>query len=668
MTNEDKNPIRNREASKRASISNGTRLISALLITLIIVPAVLFSAPKKVQAQWYTLDGSNLIANIFTGSEQGIETGHTITNALAEILKQTIMVIERRLLQELTKGITGWINTGFHGSPLFLTNSDSFFHDIAKTEIKTIVSDFGYDPNRFPYGQDFALNVINRYKAAADADTAYSLSAVMNPQMATNYRNNFNAGGWNGFLINTQYPQNNYLGFNMMATDQLARQLQGTTQNAAQKITTTLNQGMGFLSPQSCPASINPDYNNGTNEFQKPTFVYSVPLPPSVDCSSQTTAVKNCQNEDTIEGATPPDCSNLQTQLDNCNTQNQGIIDTWTQGEKTAQADFNEKNTCKKADGSNGLVNTTPGSVAANQIFTALGVDVSKSALGSMVEGSLSAILNTLVSHFLDQGLNALGSAINGSSSTTDSWSYQGNTLVTNTVAGTNPATGATLSVSPASVSIFPGNAVNNITVNGGTPPYNLLGTCDNGQAGSTPNVTRDVCMATTSGAGSWNIADPQFATVYGSDANITVIGVAAGNTSVIIQDSSVPAQTITLPIIITTTVPSIIPPATTVADPVGDCTLPGASQPTHSIKQSDCTNLNGNFSSTATTPNTSPLGACTVNGTPTQNITQDNCANTPVGAGTWSPYGTCTQNGSTTTNITKAACGTGIGIQWNAN
>jgi hypothetical protein len=45
-----------------------------------------------------------------------------------------------------------------------------------------------------------------------------------------------------------------------------------------------------------------------------------------------------------------------------------------------------------------GLVNTTPGSVAANQIFTALGVDVRKSELGSMVEGSLSAILNTLVS------------------------------------------------------------------------------------------------------------------------------------------------------------------------------------------------------------------------------------------------------------------------------
>src|ERR1035437_915885 len=463
-------------------ITKNKKLISVLLIILIIVPAILFSRPKQAQAQWYSIvdpgaiwtpflvhdagqqiahTSISTIAKIILGIQTGstlINTGHTVVNAGLEVLKQTVMIIEKQALQSMTKSITGWINNGFHGSPLFLMNSDSFFHDIAKTEIKTLVNEFGYDPNRFPFGQAFALNTINAYKRAADADAAYSLSAVMtNPIMLRNYQNNFNTGGWNGFLINTQYPQNNYLGFQMLATDKLARQLQGTTQNAAQKVQTTLNQGLGFLSPQKC--TTNPNYNNGINEFQKPTFdsnAFNTANPPP-DCT---------QNPQVIIG-NPTAESNRQS----CNSQWTTYNLQFNQKLTTAKTTFDATNTCPKtANGSSGLINTTPGSVAANQIFKALGSSFDKTALGAMVEGSISSILDTLVSHFIGQGLNALGSEITRSPSTTDSWNYQGNTLVTNSTAnGSN--TSATLSISPSSVSIFPGNAVNNIIISGGTPP-----------------------------------------------------------------------------------------------------------------------------------------------------------------------------------------------------
>ncbi|MBI3888350.1 hypothetical protein HY311_00985 [Candidatus Nomurabacteria bacterium] len=631
------------------------KLISALLLILIILPAVLFSGPKQAQAQWVVIDPTLIsVVGLSVGVPQTIETGNVVVNALIAIAKQVVMVIEKRLLQELTKGITGWINSGFHGSPLFLTNSDSFFHDIAKSEIKTIVGEFGYDPNRFPYGQNFALNVINRYKAAADSNAAYSLSAVMSPIMAQNYRNNFNAGGWNGFLVNTQYPQNNYLGFDMLATDKLARQLQGTTQNAAQKINTTLNQGMGFLSPQICPNDVNPNYNNGYNEFNRPAFQSNLD-------SNLTARIDACYG--------PVGSKSAPGVVSDCIAQ---VNANYQRDLATEKSDWSKKNECKKADGSNGLVNTTPGAVAANQVFKALGSNIDQTALGSMVEGSLSAILNTLVSHFLDQGLNALGNAINGSSSSTDSWSYQGNTLVTNTTggsAGTNTTiTGGPLSVSPTSVSVFPGNAVNNITISGGTPPYILLGNCDNGGAGTTQNITQAACSATTSGAGTWNPTDPQFATVYAQGSTITVIGVAAGNALVTIQDSSLPAKVIILPITITPTATTVAPPVTGVTDLIGTCTISGS--PVNNTKQSECTTLGGNWSPTVTTT-TGPLGACIVNGTPLQNTTQANCANTPVGAGTWAPYGTCTYpDGTTTTNITEASCGPNIrnNITWVQN
>lgn len=625
------------------------KFISTLLV-LTLVLIFLFSQPKPAQAVVVAAVPVNetgfmgILRNIFLGTTSvstTVNTGFSATKFAKEVLQQSIMVFEKNLLQSMTKGITGWINNGFHGSPLFLTNSDSFFHDIAKSEIKNIVNQYGYDPNRFPFGQDFALNIINRYKTVADANAAYSLSAVMNPVMAQNYRDNFNAGGWNGFLTNTQYPQNNYLGFQMIATDQLARQLAGTSQNAAQKINTTLNQGMGFLSPQTCPT--NPKYNNGYNEFNRPAFQSTL--------SSPTTAqIDFCYGP--VGSVSAPGA--IQACINQVNANYQRDL-------AAEKAKWAETNDCP-----GGLQNTTPGAVAANQIFKALGSSFDKTALGSMLEGSITAILDSLVSQFTKQGLNALGDTITGSSSSTDSWSYQGNTLVTNTSGsstGTTTPTNTTFSVTPASVSVFPGNALNNITISGGTPPYILLGNCDNGGAGITQNITKDACIANTSGGGKWNAADPQFATVYASGTNITVIGVAAGNTSVTVQDSSIPAKIITLPIIITptaTTTSGTQP--TTTEDPTGTCTLSDGTL-TSGLTKSYCeAYLGGTWSlTTPTTTSTAPLGTCTITGTETKNVAQADCANgqTLTGnTGTWDPYGTCTPiNGPVETNVTKGNC-----------
>lgn len=54
MTAENKivNPVRNREGSQRSFISNGTtKIISSFLIISMILPSVLFSLPKQVEAQ-----------------------------------------------------------------------------------------------------------------------------------------------------------------------------------------------------------------------------------------------------------------------------------------------------------------------------------------------------------------------------------------------------------------------------------------------------------------------------------------------------------------------------------------------------------------------------------------------------------------------------------------
>jgi hypothetical protein len=274
-----------------------------------------------------------------------------------------------------------------------LENPESFFEDIAKSEVKNIVDTFGYDSLKFPFGKDFALNVIGSYKRQLEDNTAYSLSKVMtDPVLIRNYQSDFNVGGWNGFLINTQYPQNNYIGFQMEATEELARRIRGTSQGPAEKVQATLQQGMGFLSPQTCPS--NSKYNNGHNEFNRPKFDF---------------AAFNKANANIINDPIAYDIALLK-----------------------AQAEWAKTNDCP-----GGLVATTPGSVVGNQIMTSLTSGQKQGELAAAMGNSLSVIFDALLSKFIGDGLNSLASSVNKTDDP-DTWSYDGLTLGSPGEGGTN--------------------------------------------------------------------------------------------------------------------------------------------------------------------------------------------------------------------------------------
>src|SRR3989339_56734 len=276
------------------------KLIPIILIISILLPNVLFSLPKKVTAQdapGTTAAMSVPVADIPAETSgflsrllHVVTSGSTVTNTSLHIkdfaqflLRQILMRVAKAFLAKMTQATINWINSDFHGSPLFLENPESFFRDIAKSEIRNLVDMIGYDTFRFPFGKQTALNVITSYKRQLADNAQYTLSKVINdPDLLVRYRNDFNYGGWNGFLINTQYPQNNYLGFQMIIQQNLASRLEGTLVAPAQKIQNLLQQGMGFLSPQTCPT--NPKYNNGINEFQRPSFQSKVVFtPPTYD-------------------------------------------------------------------------------------------------------------------------------------------------------------------------------------------------------------------------------------------------------------------------------------------------------------------------------------------------------------------------------------------------
>lgn len=416
--------------------------ISSLILISIIVPIILFSIPLKANAYWGVMD-TNVFDEAFAAMQGHIETNTTASAASNKVIAESVvsqkilaaktwtqklweqakMAVARRLIQEVTKSIVNWINNGFHGAPLFLENPESFFKDIAKSELRNMVDMFGYDSLKYPFGKDFSRNIINSYKSQLEINAAYSLSNMMNATQATNYRNNFNVGGWNGFLINTQYPQNNSIGFQMLATDALAAKLQGTVQSNAQKVKTVLDQGQGFLSPQKCDPSVNPDYNNGTNQFLTPSFdpsAYGKYDPPACIMPE----------EDPITFYRSSDC------------QNQAAINAYKRdydaGVAIVKAEWDKKNTCKRADGTSALMNTTPGTVIADQIKINLGSGIRQKELAAAMGNSLSIIFDTLLNKFIGDGLNSLASKINPPPPV-DNFSYDGLSLGS-PAGGTNSA------------------------------------------------------------------------------------------------------------------------------------------------------------------------------------------------------------------------------------
>ncbi|MFZ2149986.1 MAG: hypothetical protein WAV15_02405 [Minisyncoccia bacterium] len=411
------------------------KLISAFLIISFVVPSVLLYKPKVADAQWYTFSISdfwNGLTSGFSGTTattNSAKLGLAVKDAAKEILKQAAMTVAKKALQEVTKSTVNWINAGFHGSPLFLENPDSFFEDIAKSELKNLVDMFGYDALKYPFGKEFALSTINAYKSKLEDNTAYTLSKVMTDRVQIrNYQNDFNVGGWNGFIVNTQFPQNNPLGFQMEATEELARRIQGTGQAAAEKIQTTLDQGMGFLSPEKCPDDINPEYNKVmANAWKRPAF----------DRSS----FENDYN--------PPDCDGSDADH-TINSEGTCTVESkynaeWQAGIDAAQTEWAKKNECVKPNGKSALVNTTPGSVVADQIKINLGSGVHQKELAAAMGNSLSAVFDALLNKFIGDGLNSLATTINPPPETEDNWNYEGLTLGTEEEGGTN----ATWDVAP---------------------------------------------------------------------------------------------------------------------------------------------------------------------------------------------------------------------------
>jgi hypothetical protein len=169
----------------------------------------------------------------------------------------------KMIIDKMTVSIVNWIQTGNSGDSFFVKNPSKYFKDIAKEQLLTFGQEIS-DTSKYPFGKNFMISAANNFNQTFQQNAQYSLDKIMmqggvsgnisipSPYTPEDFFGDFSKGGWVAWNGLTQYPQNNPLGFQIMAANELQGRLAGTNKSPAELATEALQQSNGFLNDERC--------------------------------------------------------------------------------------------------------------------------------------------------------------------------------------------------------------------------------------------------------------------------------------------------------------------------------------------------------------------------------------------------------------------------------
>lgn len=186
-----------------------------------------------------------------------------------ECLNGIAFTLAKNQLTAMTRSTMNWIATGFNGDPMYVQNANSFMNSITSSILEKEISLFK-DKTYYPYGSDYARSATYGYRSllnfkdsmkqnlsyylnsgglgedAANVVTGGSAKNASN--IMERYANDFNMGGWNGWLAFTQQPQNNPLGYNIYMAEYIAQKQNTDVTNTKEE----LARNGGILDQKKC--------------------------------------------------------------------------------------------------------------------------------------------------------------------------------------------------------------------------------------------------------------------------------------------------------------------------------------------------------------------------------------------------------------------------------
>ncbi len=244
-----------------------------LISVLIGLSAPLLSVPSTASAggwpTWTTLN---------TAPTEIIKTvNSTMTNIKNFVLDRLAYVIAKQILHQITASVISWINSGFKGSPSFLTNPETFFMNVGDQITGAFIQDTGILKGLCsPFSLDIRLSLaLNQVQFKNDPYTCTFKTIAKNAQNADITLNgtsikgfvegDFSKGGWPAFITMTTQPQNNAYGAWLTANSDL----QFTINSQTAKAKANISIGQGFMNFEKCdPAPAGATYTNSVTGAQ----------------------------------------------------------------------------------------------------------------------------------------------------------------------------------------------------------------------------------------------------------------------------------------------------------------------------------------------------------------------------------------------------------------
>ena len=148
-------------------------------------------------------------------------------------------------LSQMSASMVNWINSGFEGSPAFVTDFKGFLTNIADEELGRFIegSELAFLCSPFQFDIKLSLALKTPFKDRVSctlSDTVDNLDNFLSGK--------FSEGGWNGWFEMTTKTQNNPYGAFLLADAEVRSRIKGRQEIELFK----LDLGDGFLSSETC--------------------------------------------------------------------------------------------------------------------------------------------------------------------------------------------------------------------------------------------------------------------------------------------------------------------------------------------------------------------------------------------------------------------------------
>ncbi len=296
----------------------------------------------------------------------------TKENCMDAIVHQLVVMI----LDKITLATVDWINSGFEGQPLYLSDPEDFFTNIAQDEINRVTGWYGCTTGNvncgedYPFGQIVMSNIISTIQSQLAANVRFSLNQVLAHGTYEEYKFDFNVGGWAGYTAMLQ-PNNNIFGNNLLINKELGRRIGGTSMTISQNFKAQVTESGGFLNQRRCVLTATND--PGDYYIPKDDEMHVPPGGPIPQ------AVYNAANMN-------------------------GPYDVPTETQQATLTEYTLRSECKE------WRTTTPGNIVSSKITSALNISDNKLIQADEISESLGLIFDALINQLVNTGLESLSS------------------------------------------------------------------------------------------------------------------------------------------------------------------------------------------------------------------------------------------------------------------